>query len=56
MDENFETKCAFLWLLVMLPLLVPVKVSLGLEHLAAVTEELLLWLDLPVWLVDFLVL
>jgi len=55
-DENFETKCAFLWLLVVLPLLVPVKVSLGLEHLATVTEELLLWLDLPVWLVDFLVL
>ena len=56
MDENFETKRAFLWLLVVLPLLVPVKVSLGLEHLTTVTEELLLWLNLPVWLMDFLVL
>lgn len=53
-DENFETECAFLWLLVVFSLLVPVQVSLCLEHFSTMAEELFLWLDLPVWFVNFL--
>jgi len=53
-DENFETECAFLWLLVVFSLLVPVQVSLGLEHFTAMAEELFLWLHLSVWFVNFL--
>jgi len=52
--ENFETECAFLWLLVVFSLLVPVQVSLCLEHFSAMAEEFFLWLDLPVWFVNFL--
>jgi len=53
-DENFETECAFLWLLVVFSLLVPVQVSLCLEHFSAMAEELFLWLHLPVGFMDFL--
>ena len=38
----------------MFSFLVPVQVSLGLEHFAAMAEELFLWLHLPVWFVNFL--
>ena len=53
-DENFETECAFLWLLVMLSFLVPVQVSLGLEHFSTMAEEFFLWLHLPVGFMNFL--
>ena len=53
-DENFETECAFLWLFVVLSLLVPVQVSLCLEHFTTVAEEFFLRLDLPVGFMNFL--
>lgn len=55
-DEDVSTEVAFLGLLVVLTFLVPVEVALGLEHLPAVAEELLLGLHRPVLLMDPFVL
>lgn len=37
-DEYFKAECALLWLLVMLPFFVPIKVSLSFKYLSTMTE------------------
>lgn len=55
-DKDFATIFTLLRLALMLPFLVPVQVSLSLEHFATVTEELFGWLDWSVLQVNPLVL
>ena len=37
-DEYFKAECALLWLLVMLPFFVPIKVSLSFKYLSTMTK------------------